>query len=108
LGYDKKQILKMNCNTDISGDRHGEEHTKAALETEPGVLTLYAMTQKQHPSRVTVLEIYAGNEAYQAHLKTAHFLKYKTETQKMVKSLELVDVAPIAFGTKPDILDSEN
>ncbi|SEJ36751.1 Quinol monooxygenase YgiN [Dyadobacter sp. SG02] len=81
-----------------------EEHTQAALESEPGVLTLYAMTEEKHPNRVTVLEIYASNEAYQTHLKTAHFIKYKTGTQKMVKSLELVNVDAIAFGAKSDVL----
>ena len=80
------------------------EHTQAAIANEPGVLTLYAMYDKARPTRVTVLEIYASKEAYNAHLKTPHFQKYKTGTLKMVKSLELVDVDPIAFGAKPDIL----
>ncbi len=84
-----------------------EEHTQAALESEPGVLTLYAMTEKLHPNRVTVLEIYASSDAYQAHLKTAHFIKYKTGTQKMVKSLELIDVDAIAFGAKSGMLKLE-
>src|SRR6478735_2339761 len=68
-----------------------EEHTKAAIKAEPGVLTLYAMYEKEHPNRVTVLEIYANEDAYQSHLKTPHFLKYKTGTLKMVKSLELIN-----------------
>lgn len=84
-----------------------EEHTQAALESEPGVLTLYAMTEELRPNRVTILEIYASSEAYQAHLKTAHFIKYKTGTQKMVKSLELIDVDAIAFGAKSHVLQSE-
>src|ERR1041385_8307848 len=46
-----------------------EEHTQAAVQSEPGVLTLYAMCEKEHPEKVTVLEIYASREAYQAHLK---------------------------------------
>lgn len=80
-----------------------QEQAKAALELEPGVLTLYAMYDKTHPERVTVLEIYASKEAYQLHIKKAHFLKYKTGTLHMVKSLELVDVEPIAFRTKPNL-----
>ncbi|ACT93055.1 Antibiotic biosynthesis monooxygenase [Dyadobacter fermentans DSM 18053] len=80
------------------------EHTQAAIANEPGVLTLYAMYDKAHPTLVTVLEIYASKAAYEAHLKTPHFQKYKTGTLEMVKSLELVDVDPIAFGAKPDIL----
>jgi len=41
------------------------------------------------------------------HIKTAHFLKYKTTTQQMVKSLELVEVAPIAIEIKPELIGSE-
>jgi len=82
-----------------------EEHTQAAVQSEPGVLTLYAMYEKEHPEKVTVLEIYASREAYQAHLKTPHFLKYKTGTLKMVRSLELIEVDPIAFAAKPGLLE---
>lgn len=79
------------------------EHTQAAISVEPGVLTLYAVHEKNRPTHVTVFEIYASKEAYQAHLKTPHFQKYKTGTLKMVKSLQLIDVDPIAFGAKPGI-----
>lgn len=81
------------------------EHTQAAIAAEPGVLTLYAMYDKVHPTHVTVFEIYASKEAYEIHLKTPHFQKYKTGTLKMVKSLQLIDVDPIAFGAKPGILE---
>jgi len=76
------------------------EHAKAAVNAEPGVLTLNAVYDKNRPTQVTVFEVYASEEAYQSHLKTAHFLKYKNGTLKMVKSLELVDVAPIALESK--------
>ncbi|MBO9620919.1 MAG: antibiotic biosynthesis monooxygenase [Niabella sp.] len=82
------------------------EHTRAAVQSEPGVLGLYAMYEKEHPTRVTILEIYASKEAYQEHLKTPHFLKYKTGTLKMVKSLQLIDMDPIAFAAKTAVLDS--
>jgi hypothetical protein len=32
-------------------------------------------------------------------------LKYKSETLKMVKSLELIEAAPIALGIKPELLN---
>jgi quinol monooxygenase YgiN len=81
-----------------------KEHTRAALATEPGVLTLYAMYEKANPTHVTVLEIYADKAAYESHIKTAHFLKYKNGTLKMVRSLKLIDVDPIALGVKPGLL----
>lgn len=78
-----------------------KEGIEAAVRLEPGVLTLYAVYDKNNPTRVTVLEIYANEEAYKAHLQTAHFKKYKNATQKMVVSLELTDVVPIGLETKP-------
>ncbi|WP_026769137.1 putative quinol monooxygenase [Asinibacterium sp. OR53] len=78
-----------------------KEGIEAAVRLEPGVLTLYAVYDKNNPTHVTVLEIYANEEAYKAHLQTAHFKKYKSATQKMVVSLELTDVVPIGLETKP-------
>jgi quinol monooxygenase YgiN len=46
------------------------------------------------------LEVYASREAYEAHLETPHFLKYKAGTGGMVRSLRLVDVDPVMMRTK--------
>jgi quinol monooxygenase YgiN len=77
-----------------------KEHAETAVRVEPGVLTLYAVYEKNNPTHVTVFEIYASQEAYHAHLQTSHFLKYKTSTKDMVKSLELVETIPIALESK--------
>jgi len=80
------------------------EHAKIAVRVEPGVLALQAVYDKAHPTKVTVFEVYASEEAYQLHLRTPHFLKYKNGTLKMVKSLELVEVAPIAIEIKRELI----
>ncbi|MES2373538.1 MAG: putative quinol monooxygenase [Bacteroidota bacterium] len=80
-----------------------KEHIETAVRVEPGVLTLYAVYEKNSPSHVTVFEIYANAAAYQAHLQTPHFIKYKTGTKDMVKSLELVETVPIALESKPKL-----
>jgi quinol monooxygenase YgiN len=77
-----------------------KEGIETAIRVEPGVLMLYAVHDKNNPTLVTVFEIYANAEAYQAHLQTPHFKKYKNSTAHMVKSLELADVDPIALGAK--------
>jgi quinol monooxygenase YgiN len=77
-----------------------QEHAYTAVREEPGVLALNAVYDKEQPTRVTVFEIYASDSAYKAHLQAPHFLKYKSTTKNMVKSLELVDVTPIALATK--------
>lgn len=75
-------------------------HAETAVRVEPGVLTLYAVYEKDHPTHVTVFEIYANAGAYQAHLKTPHFIQYKISTKNMVKSLELIETVPIALESK--------
>ena len=77
-----------------------KEEIEASMRLEPGVLTLYATAEKDTPHRVTILEIYADRSAYESHLQTPHFKKYKQRTQEMVEKLELVDVSPLIPGLK--------
>ena len=69
--------------------------SKASVELEPGVISIYPMYQKEKPTEIRILEIYANIKAYQTHLETPHFKHYKTTTSKMVKSLKLVDMNAI-------------
>jgi quinol monooxygenase YgiN len=78
-----------------------KEAIQTAVRVEPGVLTLYAVSEKNNPTHVLVFEIYASEDAYKAHLATPHFKKYKEATKAMVKSLELIEGVPIELATKP-------
>ncbi len=76
------------------------EGIEAAIRLEPGVLSLYAVSVKGHPEQVRVVEVYANQAAYQTHLQTPHFKKYKAATQGMVRSLKLIETDPILLGSK--------
>lgn len=78
-----------------------KEGMEAAVRVEKGVLSLYAVYDKDNPTHVTVFEIYADKEAYQSHIETPHFKKYKATAANMVRSLTLTDVIPIALERKP-------
>jgi len=80
-----------------------KEQMATAVRVEPGVLTYYAVADKTDPSNITILEIYADTAAYQSHILTTHFKKYKETVKNMVKSLELVDVTLIGSAKKPDM-----
>ena len=80
-----------------------KEQMATAIRLEPGVLTYYAMADKTDPSHITILEIYADTTAYQDHILTSHFKKYKDSVRDMVKSLELVDVNLIAAAKQPGL-----
>ena len=76
------------------------EQIETAVRVEPGVLVLYAVSEKDNPTHVRVFEIYKDTDAYRSHLESAHFKKYKATTDKMVKSLKLVQTTPIMLGAK--------
>lgn len=76
------------------------EEIEASVEKESGVLMLHAVSVKDTPENVRILEVYANRQAYEAHIQTPHFLKYKTLTAGMVLSLNLVDVDPIVLSAK--------
>ena len=79
------------------------EQMNAAIQDEPGVLSYYAVADKKDPSSITIFETYADTAAYNAHIKTPHFRKYKETVEDMVKSLELIDVSLVAAAKKPDM-----
>ena len=77
------------------------EEIDTSIRVEPGVLTLYAVQVKGDPTRVRLFEMYADSNAYNAHIASEHFRKYKTGTAAMVKSLNLLETVPLLLRTKP-------
>ena len=79
---------------------YATEVGEISLRTEPGVLTMYAVGEKENPCKVTILETYASREAYEQHIASEHFQKYKQGTLHMVKSLVLSDQTPLNPANK--------
>ena len=82
LDYIKANDAEMDEGFPIPGwdvEKHIAFMDKAGIQTS--VLTMPA----PQPDK----------EAYQSHLQTAHFKKYKEGTAKMVKSLKLFDTQPM-------------
>lgn len=80
-----------------------KEEAEASVRLEPGVISIFPMYEKENPTQIRILEIYASREAYASHLKTPNFQRYKTTTLKMVKSLKLVDMGAIDAETMTKI-----
>ena len=80
-----------------------KSEAEASVRLEPGVVAIFPMYQKDKPTAVRIVEIYASREAYESHLQTPHFQHYKTTTLNMVKSLKLVDMEPIDADTMTSI-----
>ncbi len=91
------RLSKIKVNPDYLDEymKYAMEVGTVSLQTEPGVLTMYAVADKEDPSNITILETYANQEAYKQHIASDHFQKYKQGTLHMVDSLILDDVTPL-------------
>lgn len=79
-----------------------KEQMNAAIKLEPGVLSYTVVADKKDASLITILEVYANLEAYQSHILTPHFKKYKDTVKNMVLSLELIDTELVERVHKPN------
>ena len=93
----KVQLSRITVDPSRLEEYHAflKEEIKASIRLEPGVRTLYAVSDKEQPNRITILEIYSDETAYREHLESPHFQKYKTGTRDMVQSLELIETTPL-------------
>ena len=68
------------------------QQMNTAINIEEGVLEYRVVNEKENPHLFTLIEIYRDYNSYLSHIKSQHFLAYKSKTQEMVKSLKLIDV----------------
>ena len=104
-----KMIVRI-CEIEIY-PQYLDEYIKAANEisttsvrVEPGVISLLPMQIKSEPNKIRIVEIYASLEAYQHHISTEHFKKYKQGTLHMVKELKLIDTKMLNPAIMPETL----
>ena len=74
-----------------------------SVEREPGVICLFPMQSAEDSTQIRILEIDASEEAYQSHLKTDHFQRYKQGTLHMVRNLRLPTMKPLDPGMMKQI-----
>ena len=79
--------------------KYANEVDCQSVEQESGVICLFPMQSAEDSTQIRILEIYASEEAYQNHIKTEHFQRYKQGTLHMVKRLKLPAMQPLAPET---------
>lgn len=81
-----------------------KEQMQTAVRVEPGVISYEVFADKTNPSKITIIEIYANNDAYLSHRETPHFKKYKDAVGDIVKTLELTEVNAVLSEKKASSL----
>lgn len=77
-----------------------QEQMNAAIQLEQGVLSYTVVADKKDATSITIFEVYANINAYQSHVLTPHFKKYKEIVKNMVLSLELIDTDLVVRAKK--------
>ena len=52
---------------------------------EPGVLRFDVLKSADHPGEYLLYEVYASDEAVDAHKRTAHYLKWRNEVENFME-----------------------
>jgi quinol monooxygenase YgiN len=77
-----------------------KEEMETSVRVEPGVLAIYAVAEKDHPTRLRFFEMYADEAAYKAHRESPHFKKYAETTKTMIRSRKLIETVPVQLSAK--------
>lgn len=76
------------------------EEMAASLRAEPGVIALYAVADRQDPTKLTFFEMYVDDAAYERHRNTPHFQKYFQTTKDMIARRVLLEAVPVELRDK--------
>ena len=77
---------------------YAKEVAEKSMQNEKDVISIYPMSLIKNDTQIRILEIYRNLEAYENHIASIKFKKYKEKTLHMVKTLNLVD----AYQLCPD------
>jgi quinol monooxygenase YgiN len=76
------------------------EEIETSVRTEPGVLAIYSVAERDSPTKLRFFEIYADEAAYKAHIASPHFRKYFDTTKNMILARKLIETVPIRLSAK--------
>lgn len=77
-----------------------KEEMEASVRVEPGVVAIYAVAEKNSPSKLWFFEMYADEAAYNAHRASPQFRKYLETTNAMIMSRRLIEAVPMQLSAK--------
>lgn len=76
------------------------EEMETSVRVEPGVIAIYAVAEKDNPSKLWFFEMYADEAAYEAHRDSLHFRKYFEATKDMITARRLIETMPAHLSAK--------
>lgn len=78
----------------------GRHNISQSVNSEAGVLAMYALADKGNPNKIYVVEAYRDEAAYQAHRASPHFRRWLDGAKDMIAARRVVETVPVIFGSK--------
>ena len=87
--------------------RYAVENVAPEVKNEPGTFALYGGVDSSKPNRLCLLEIYQDENAYERHVGSAAFAKYRELRAPILKELVVTPVESIALEQKTFFVTAE-
>ena len=75
------------------------DDARGSVTNEPGCLRFDVIQDEKEPNRIYLYEVYADRAAFDHHMTTPHFLKWKDAVQDWFASPAVVGAGPSIFPT---------
>lgn len=67
-----------------------DENAQSSIDLEPGCQRFDVLLPENAQDKIFLYEIYDNRQAFEAHLKTAHFLSFNAQSERLIKSRSII------------------
>jgi len=78
------------------------DDARGSVRDEPGCLRFDVIQDEKEPNRIYLYEVYADRAAFEVHMTTPHFLKWKHAVQEWLAAPPVVGAGPSVFPADGD------
>jgi len=78
------------------------DDARGSVRDEPGCLRFDVIQDEKEPNRIYLYEVYADRAAFDVHMTTPHFLKWKSAVQDWFAAPPVVGAGPSVFPADCD------
>ena len=82
----------------------GANNLMTSIKTEPGTLAMYGTHVPDDPKTCYVFEVYADDDAYNAHISSEHFKAFGVMAGKAIVDRAVYQLVPQLLVEKPEML----
>lgn len=92
--------FRLKAGSQAEFRRLVDENASASVREEPGCRRFDVLEPPDEKNRVLLYEIYDDRAAFEAHLKTAHFMSFNRASAALVEQKTVTQYALVCAGSE--------